>query len=132
MTISTKRFLTLLAALASAAILAVGCGDDDGGGGGGGKTSDSGGPLQNAPGNDSGADDTPDSKDEAIDKCYEEADKLEGQAKETARAGCKAADTGDTSDLKQEAKKQCLESTKQIPDAAARKQAEDACNKVGQ
>jgi hypothetical protein len=130
MTISTKRFLTLLAALAAATVLAAGCGDDNGGGGGGGKTSDSGGPLQNAPGNDSGADDTPDTKSEAIDKCYEEADKLEGQAKDTARAGCKAADTGDTDQLKQEAKKQCLESTKQIPDEPARQQAVDACNKL--
>jgi hypothetical protein len=126
MTISTKRLLTLLAALAAAAVLAAGCGDDNKSNNG-----DSSGPIQ-TPSSDAKTDDTPDTKSEAIDKCYAEADKLEGQAKDTARAGCKAADTGDTDQLKQEAKKQCLESTKQIPDEAARNQAVDACNKVGE
>jgi hypothetical protein len=127
MTTSTKRPLTLLAALAAAAVLAAGCGDDN-------KSSNSGdssGPIQ-APSGDTKTDATPDTKSEAIDQCYQEADKLEGQAKDTARAGCKAADTGDTDQLKQEAKKQCLEATKQIPDENARKQAVDACNQVGQ
>jgi hypothetical protein len=130
MTISLTRFLTLLAVLASAAFLAAGCGDDNNDSGG--SNGDSSGPIQAPSGDTTKTDDTPDSKSEAIDQCYEEADKLEGQAKDTARAGCKAADTGDTEQLKQEARKQCLESTKQIPDANSRKQAEDACNKVGQ
>lgn len=124
-----KRLLTLVAALACAAFLAAGCGDDDGGGGDGG--GDSIGPIQSAPGNDTGSDDRPDSKEEGIDSCYEEADKLEGQARETARAACKAADTGETQDFEDELKRQCVESTKSIPDEATRKRAEEACESAG-
>ena len=124
-----KRLLSVLAMLAASLVFAVGCGDDDDDGGGG---SNGGGNTPSVGGDSGGggsADDTPDNKDEAIDRCYEEAKKLEGQARETAEAGCKAADTGDTDELKDEAKKQCLDSAKQIPDEAARKQAEDACEK---
>ena len=121
-----KRLLTLLATLAASAIFAVGCGgdDNDSGGGDGGN----GNPVSG----DTQPQDAPDSKDEAIDRCYEEADKLEGQAKETAEASCRAAETGDTDEVKEEAKQQCLDSAKQIPDEAARKQAEDACEKFGE
>lgn len=127
-----KRLLTLLATLAASAIFAAGCGGDDNDSGGGG--GDGGSPVSG----DTQSTDTP-NKDEAIDRCYEEAKKLEGQARETAEAGCKAADTGDTEALEQEAneqkdeaKQQCLDATKQIPDEAQRKQAEDACEKFGE
>jgi hypothetical protein len=116
---------TLIATVVAAMVFAVGCGDDDdggdGGGGGGGNLS---GETQQQ--------DQPQSKDEAIDRCFEEADKLEGDAKETAEASCRAAETGDTDEVKEKAKEQCLESAKQIPDEAARKQAEDACEKFGE
>jgi hypothetical protein len=124
-----KRMLTLLATLAAAMVFAVGCGDDDddgGGNGGGGGGADTG---IGDPSGDSG--DTP-SRDEAIQRCYEEAKKLEGDAKETAEASCRAAETGDTDEVKERAKEQCLESAKQIPDEAARQQAEDACEKFGE
>ena len=132
-----KRLLSVLAVLAaSLTFAAAGCGDDDGGGGGngGGDTPSVGGGSSDTGGDTGGgsADDQPDSKDEAIDRCYEEAKKLEGQARETAEAGCKAADTGDTDELKDEAKEQCLESAKQIPDDAARKQAEESCEKIAE
>ena len=123
---SIKRLLVLLATLTASAVFAVGCGDDDDGGGGGG--GGGGNPVSG----DTTTQDAPDSKDEAIDRCYEEADKLEGQAKETAEASCRAAETGDTDEVKEEAKQQCLDSAKQIPDEAARKQAEDACEKFGE
>ena len=121
-----KRMLTLLATLAAAMVFAVGCGDDDDDGGNGG----GGGPADI--GETTGAEDEPKSKDEAIERCYEEAKKLEGSAKETAEASCRAAETGDTDEVKEKAKEQCLESAKQIPDAAARQQAEDACEKFGE
>ena len=114
---SIKRLLSLLAVTVCVAVPAAGCGDDDNGGGGGGGGSD--------------AQDVPKTRGEAIDRCYEEADKLEGQAKETARAACRSAETGDTDQVKEEAKQQCLDSAKQIPDPAARKQAEQACERFG-
>jgi hypothetical protein len=128
-----KRLMSVLAMLAAAMVLAAGCGDDDNDGGGGGGGSDSPNIGDTTPSDTGGGntDATPDNKDEAIDKCYEEAKKLEGQARETAEAGCKAADTGDTDELKDEAKQQCLEGAKQIPDEAARQQAEENCEKLG-
>lgn len=119
-----KRLLVLLATLAASAVFAVGCGDDDDDGGNG----NGGSPVSG----DTTSTDAPASKDEAIDRCYEEADKLEGDAKETAEASCRAAETGDTDEVKEKAKEQCLDSAKQIPDEAARKQAEDACEKFGE
>jgi hypothetical protein len=128
----SKRLLTLLATLVAAAVFAAGCGGDDNDGGGGG---DGGGPVSG----DTQPQDAPNSKEEAIDRCYEEARKQEGQARETAEASCKAAETGDTEALEQEAEEQkedvrehCLDSAKQIPDEAARKQAEEACKQFGQ
>lgn len=123
-----KRLLSVLAVLVASLVFAVGCGDDNNDSGGGGDSGD----TPSVGGGTSGGgstDATPDNKDEAIDRCYEEAKKLEGQARETAEAGCKAADTGDTDELKEQAKQQCLDSAKQIPDEAARKQAEESCEK---
>jgi hypothetical protein len=120
-----KRLLSVLAVLTASLVFAVGCGDDNDGSGG----NNSGGDTPGVGGGTSGggSSDQPENKDEAVDRCYEEAKKLEGQARETAEAGCKAADTGDTDELKDEARKQCLDAAKQIPDEAARKQAEDSC-----
>lgn len=123
-----KRMLTLLATLAAAMVFAVGCGDDDDDGGNGG----GGGADTSIGGDTTGTEEAPKSKDEAIQRCYEEAKKLEGSAKETAEASCRAAETGDTDEVKEKAKEQCLESAKQIPDEAAREQAEDACEKFGE
>ena len=120
-----KRLLTLLAALAASAVFAAGCGGDDNDGGGG---NDTGSPVSG----DTQSSDQPNNKDEAIDRCYEEADKLSGDQKETAEASCRAAETGNTDEIKEKAKEQCLDSAKQIPDEAARKQAEDACEKFGE
>lgn len=120
-----KRMFTLIAVLAAAMVFAVGCGGDDNGGDGGGN---GGGAVSGG----TTSTDAPANKDEAIDRCYEEADKLDGDAKETARASCRAAETGNTDEVKEKAKEQCLESAKQIPDEAARKQAEDACKKFGE
>ena len=121
-----KRLLTLMATLAAALVFAAGCGGDDNndGGGGGGNGPSIGGDTQQG--------DQPQNKEEAIDRCYEEAKKLEGQARETAEASCRAADTGDTDEVKEEAKEQCLEASKQIPNEEARKQAEEACERFGQ
>jgi hypothetical protein len=121
-----KRLLSVLAMLAASLVFAVGCGDDDDGGGGGNGGSDTPGV---GGGSTSGGSDQPDNKDEAIDRCYEEAKKLQGEQRETAEAGCKAADTGDTDELKDQAREQCLDAAKQVPDEAARKQAEESCEK---
>jgi hypothetical protein len=127
----TKRLLGLLGALAATLVFAVGCGGDDndggGNGGGGDKPSIGGGNIDGG-----GSDETPDNKDEAVEQCYEEAKKLEGQARETYEAGCKAADTGDTDALRDEAREQCLENAKQIPDKAAREQTEETCENLGE
>jgi len=112
-----------LAVCAAAAVLA-GCGGDD-------KKSSSS-PLSPGGGYGDTTQSAPKSKSDAIAQCYEAAKKYTGQARKTAEASCKAADTGDTSDLKKQAKQQCLDGAKQIPDANSRKQAEDACNKLGQ
>jgi hypothetical protein len=115
----TKRLLGLLATLAAAAILATGCGSDN-------KKSDSGGATPNV---GTTSTDAPKTKSDAVQRCKDEANKLSGDAKDTALASCKAIETGNTSDVKAKAKKQCLDATKQITDANARKQAEAACNK---
>jgi hypothetical protein len=121
-----KRMLTLLAMLAASAVFAVGCGDDDDDGG------DSGGGVgatteQTETGSGGGSTEAPKNTDEAVDRCLEEAGKLDGQAKETAEASCRAIESGNTDEVQEEAKKQCLEATEQIPDEAARKQAEESC-----
>src|SRR5215210_3732953 len=95
-----KRMLMLLATLAAAMVFAVGCGDDDdngdgGGGGGGADIGDTSG-SDSTGSDDTGSTDAPGSKDEAIQRCFEEAKKLEGSSKETAEAACRSAETGDT------------------------------------
>lgn len=91
---------------------AAGCGSDD-------KKSSSGG---SAP---VGA---PATKDEAIQRCLDEAKKLpDADSRKTAEAACKAASSGNTNAVKEAARKQCLDAAKGIPDATARKTAEDQC-----
>jgi hypothetical protein len=124
----TNRWLSLLATLAAAAVFAVGCGDDDndGGNGGGGGLGETTQEQTDAPATDSPV------NNEAIDRCFEAADKLSGEAKEQAEAACRAAETGDTDEIKEKAKEQCLEAAKQLPDESARKQAEEECEKFGE
>jgi hypothetical protein len=106
-----SRLYVLLVALAAAASLAA-CG-------GGGEASDTGG----------GAATTPTTKEQAIERCREEAGKLTGDAKKTAEAACEAGESGDTTAVKDAAREQCLNATKNIPDPAAKKTAEDACKR---
>jgi hypothetical protein len=128
-TLRTRGWLSLLATLAAAAVFAVGCGDDDDGGNGGGGGL---GETTQEQTTDAPSTDAPANKEEAIDRCFEEADKLSGETKEQAEAACRAAETGDTDEIKEKAKEQCLESAKQIPDVNAREQAEEACEKFGE
>jgi hypothetical protein len=128
-----KRMLALLATLAAAAVFAVGCGDDDKDS----NTDSGGGSSLSETTEQTDSIDAPGNKDEVIERCFEEAKKLDGEAKEQAEATCKAAEAGevpevDTDEVKEQAKQQCLDATKQIPDEAARKQAEDACEKFGE
>ena len=112
----TSRLCVLLVALiASLSIAACGGGDDSGGG-------DTGG-AATAPA------DAPDTKDEAIARCREEAAKLTGDARNTAEAACEAGETGDTTAVKDAAREQCLNATENIPDPAAKQQAEAACER---
>jgi hypothetical protein len=114
----TKRLLGLLATLAAAAILATGCGSDS-------KKSNSSTPNVGA----TTTTNAPTTKADAVQRCKDEANKLTGQAKQTALASCNAIETGNNNGVKAQAKKQCLDATKQITDANARKKAEAACNK---
>jgi hypothetical protein len=131
MSYRTQRLLSLLAALAAAMVLAAGCGDDDDGDGDGGSNGGTQIGPRNTQEDTTGSEDAPDSKEDVVDRCYEQADKLEGQAKETARASCEAYDTGNTEKIEDEAKEQCLDAAKQLPDEAARKTAEESCEKIG-
>jgi hypothetical protein len=118
----TKRLLGLLATLGAAAILATGCGSDKKK-----DTTTGGGATPGVSQTDST--NAPKTKSEAVQRCKDEANKLNGQSKQTALAACNAIETGDTSGVKAQAKKQCLDATKQITNANARKKAEQACNK---
>ena len=107
------RLAAALLALAAAALLAAGCGDDDSGGGGesGGGGGGAGGKVTTQ--------EAPKSRDEAIDRCYEDADRLEGQARATARSACKAAETGDTSEIRKQAERLVRDEIDRIKRAAA-------------
>jgi len=115
----SRLCVLLVALMASLSIAACGGGDDGGGGG------DTGG-AATAPA------DVPDTKDEAIARCREEAAKLVGDARNTAEAACEAGETGDTTAVKDAAREQCLNATENIPDPAAKKQAQDACERNAQ
>ena len=115
---SRSRLCAALVALAIAVGLAA-CGG--GNGGGGQQGSQSGGAT--APAGE------PKTKDEAIARCREEASKLTGDSRKTAEAACEAGETGDTTAVKDAARQQCINLTKDIADPAARKQAEAACDR---
>lgn len=112
----SRLCVLLVALLAGPSIAACGGGDDGGGG------ADTGG-AATAPA------DAPDTKEEAIARCREEAAKLTGDARNTAGSDCEAGDTGDTTAVKDAARQQCLNATENIPDPAAKKQAEAACER---
>jgi hypothetical protein len=99
------------------AVAATGCGGDDKDSSGGGDSSSQKDSVDN----------TPDNVDEAVDKCLQEADKLNGDAKKTATAACKAAKTGDTSDVQKAAVKQCLNLAEQIPVESEKEKAKRDC-----
>jgi hypothetical protein len=123
-----KRMLTLLATLAAAAIFATGCGGDDNDDNGDGGV---GGNVGAETTEQSDATDVPDSKDEAVDRCFEEADKLDGDAKEQARKVCEAAEKGEVPDVDlKDAKTRCLEGAEHVPDDAQREQAKNACELI--
>lgn len=111
----SRLCVLLVALIASVSIAACGGGEDGGSG-------DSGG-AATAPA------DAPDTKEEAIARCREEAGKLTGDARNTAEAACEAGETGDTTAVKDAAREQCLNATENIPDPAAKKQAEQACER---
>lgn len=100
-----RRLHVFLLILASLALIAAGCGDDNGGGG-------------NAPQN----------KDEAIQKCKDEAAKIDdANARDAAEKACAGDKKGATDALKQ----QCLDNAKQVPAGSARDQATAACDRIG-
>jgi entry exclusion lipoprotein TrbK len=88
-----------LASLAIAVVLVLaGCGDDDGGGGNPAVTP---------------------KVEKAVDQCLDQAKSIQDKdARKTAEEACKAAESGDTGEVKSAVKKQCLEAVKQIPDSA--------------
>lgn len=114
-----SRLCVLLVLLLAGRSLAA-CGGNEGGGGG-----DTGG-AATAPA------DAPDTKEEAIARCREEAAKLTGDARNTAEAACEAGETGDTTAVKDAARQQCLNAVENIPDPAAKRQAEEACQRNSQ
>jgi hypothetical protein len=109
-----SRLCTALVALVAGVGLAA-CG----GGGGEGEGQQGGG--------NGGSSGTPQTKDQAIARCREEAAKLTGDSRKTAEAACDAGESGDTTGVKDAAREQCLNATADIPDPAAKKQAQEQC-----
>ena len=101
-----RRLHVFLLMLAALTFIAAGCGDDNGDGGGG----------------------TPSTKDQAIQKCKDEAQKInDPQARDAAEKACAGDKQGATDALKQ----QCLDQANSLPEGSARDQATAACNKIG-
>jgi len=68
-------------------------------------------------------------KQEAVERCREEARKIEDPAaRDTALAACE----GDREKTEERARRQCLEIARQIPEGPARERAEQGCERVGQ
>ena len=109
-----SRLCVVLVALAAAVSLAA-CG-------GGGESSDTGG----------GATTTPTTKEQAIERCREEAARLTGDNRKTAEAACEAGESGDTTEVMDAVREQCLNAAKDIANPAAKKAAEDACKQHSQ
>jgi hypothetical protein len=82
-------------------------------------------------------DDTPANTTEAVQKCRDEAAKIENAgARKTAEAACDAAKgkgkgKGSGEEVKDAAVKQCLDAAGSIPNESARKSAEAACRRGG-
>lgn len=70
---------------------------------------------------------SPASKDQAIERCREEAAKLSGDARNVAEAACETAETGDTTKAKDASRELCLNATQEIRDPAAKRQAQEQC-----
>ena len=114
-----SRLCTALVALVAGVGLAA-CG----GGGGEGEGQQGGG--------NGGATTAPRTKDEAIARCREAASRLTGDARRTAEAACEAGESGDTTEVKEAARQQCLNAARNIPVAEARRQAEERCRSATQ
>ena|SRR5829696_178681 len=92
-------FLLLLAALT---FIAAGCGDDN--------------------------DDTPDNRSEAVQKCKDEAKKIDdSNARDAAEKAC----AGDKEGAQDAIKQQCLDQANGLPEGSVRDQAVAACDKIG-
>ena len=66
-----------------------------------------------------------------MDQCLDQAKQLpDEQSRKTAEEACKAAKSGDTSKVKQAAKKQCLDALKQVPDGPQKDQAKERCEAI--
>ena len=75
-----------------------------------------------------GSDDTPDNRSEAVDKCKEEAKKIDdSNARDAATKACEGDKEGATDAIKQ----QCLETAQQLPEGSARDTAISRCNAIG-
>jgi hypothetical protein len=101
-----RRLHAFLLMLAALSLIAAGCGSDNGG---------------------SGAS-TPTTKDEAVQRCKDEAQKIsDPNARDAAEKAC----SGDRSGATQSLKQQCLDNASSLPAGNARDQAKAACEKIG-
>jgi len=97
-----RRLHVFLLMLAALTFIAAGCGDD--------------------------SDDTPDNRSEAVEKCKEEAKKIDNDnARDAAEKACAGDKEGATDAVKQA----CLDQAKSLPEGSARDQATAACDKIG-
>jgi hypothetical protein len=93
-------FLLMLAALSLLAFTAAGCGSDS----------------------------TPSTKADAVQKCKDEAKKInDANARDAAEKAC----AGDKKGATDAVKRQCLDQANSLPAGSARDQATAACNKIG-
>jgi predicted outer membrane protein len=75
-----------------------------------------------------GSDSTPDNKQEAIQRCKDEAAKIsDSNARDAAEKAC----AGDKQGAQDAVKRQCLDQANSLPAGSARDQAVAACNKIG-
>ena len=79
-------------------------------------------------GGGSGDSAVPGSREDAVARCQEEAAKVEDPSgRRTAQAVCGAAQSGNPGEVRDAARRQCLEIAKNLPDAATRQRAESLC-----
>jgi hypothetical protein len=107
-----RRLHALILMLAALSLIAAGCGSGNSGGGNSGGGSGGG---------------TPSTKDQAIQKCKDEAQKIsDPNARDAALKACAGDRSGAASALKQ----QCLDQAQQLPAGSARDQAIAGCDKI--